>query len=102
MTREELEKIPFTCVCSASFADEHCLTYVNKDYDFGMCKHTKKKKDGFTFGRSYTHYRYRNQYYNTLDKFLDAIKDIPFIMPTEVTESGCTIIDIRTKKGVKL
>ena len=101
MTRDEFKKIPFTCVCSVLFVDELCLAYVNKDYDFGMCKHTKKKKDGFTFGRSYTQYRYRNQYYNTLDKFLDAIKDIPVIMPTEVTESGCTKIYIRTKKEVK-
>lgn len=101
MTAEELSKIPFKCVASLAMEHEHCLTYVNEDYDFGMCKHTKKKSDGFSFGRTYTHYRYRDKVYKSLPKFLEAIKEVPVIHPIHITESGCTVIDIRTRKEVK-
>lgn len=97
MTAEELSKIPFKCVSTLAMEDEHAMTYVNREYDFGMCKHTKKNEYG-DFGRTYTHYRYRDKIYKSLPKFLEAIKDIPVIQPKEITESGCIVIDIRTKE----
>lgn len=39
--------------------------------------HTKKKSNG-DFGRSYRHYMYKNKVYKSLDKFLEAIKDVGF------------------------
>lgn len=99
MTQEELSKIPFTFVAHLSMEHEHCITYVNTEYNFGICEHTPVKSDGFTFGRPYRHYRWGNKVYKTLPKFLEAIKDVKLIKPVEVTELGCKIIDIRLKGG---
>ena len=76
MTKEELSKIPFKCVSHLAMAHEHCVTYVNEEYDFGICDCTKVKADGYTFGRTYRHYRYKDKVYKTLPKFLEAIKDV--------------------------
>lgn len=78
MTKEELSKIPFTFVAHLSMEHEHCTTYANADYDFGVCEHTRVKSDGLTFGRTYRHYRWGNRVYKTFPKFLEAIKDVPF------------------------
>ena len=77
MTKEELIKIPFTFGSSLSMAHEHCTVHHNKEYGFSFCTHTKKKANG-DFGRSYRHYMYQNKVYKSLDKFLEAIKDVEF------------------------
>lgn len=56
---------------------EHAATYTNEVYGISICVHTKKKDD-FSFGRSYTHYMYRGVVYKSKKKFLDAIKDVKF------------------------
>ena len=77
MTKEELNKVPFTFVWHMNMEHEHTSTYVNIDYDFGMCSHTKCV-DGIACGRTYTHYRHGNKVYKSLKKFLEAIKDVEF------------------------
>lgn len=77
MTKEELRKIPFTFVSHLNMEHEHTSTYVNIDYDFGMCSHTKCV-DGIACGRTYIHYRHGNKVYKSLKKFLEAIKDVEF------------------------
>lgn len=77
MTKEELTKIPFTFVSSLSMEHEHCTAYYNKEYGFSFCTHTRVKANGY-FGRSYRHYMYQNKVYKSLDKFLEAIKDVEF------------------------
>ena len=77
MTKEELSKVPFRMTWQMNMEHEHTSTYVNTDYDFGMCCHTKCI-DGIDCGRTYTHYRHGNKVYKTLKKFLEAIKDVEF------------------------
>lgn len=77
MTKEELAKVPFELMGHFNLEHENCMTYMNKEYGFGMCCHTKKKENG-DFGRSYTHYAYNGEVYKTLPKFLEAIKDVEF------------------------
>lgn len=43
-----------------------------------MCNHAKVKPDGYSFGRTHTHYMYKGVVYKSLPKFLEAIKDVPF------------------------
>lgn len=100
MTQEEFQKIPFRFVSSLAMEDEHTITYWNNEYRIGICKHTKKNAYG-EFGRSYTHYQYLGKTYKSLPKFLEAIKDVPVIQPDQTTESGCRVIDIRTKTSLK-
>lgn len=68
MTKEELSKVPFTPVSHLNMEHEHTSTYVNADYDFGMCSHTKCI-DGIACGRIYT---------QSLKMLLEAIKDVEF------------------------
>ena len=77
MTKEELSKVPFRMTWHMNMEHEHTSTYVNTDYDFGMCRHTKCI-DGIACGRTYTHYRHGNKVYKSLKKFLEAIKDVEF------------------------
>lgn len=77
MTKEELTKVPFKFVSHMSMEHEHASAYVNTDYNFGMCRHTKCI-DGIACGRTYTHYRYKDKVYKSLPKFLEAIKDVKF------------------------
>lgn len=97
MTREELNKVPFRMVSHMSREGEHISLYANDDYGFRMQKTVKIKKDGFTTGKTYTNYYFNDKWYNSLDKFLEAIKLVRPIKSVEVTESGCKIIDIRIK-----
>lgn len=75
MTKEELNKIPFRFVSHMSMEHEHSATYVNDEYGFAMCSHTKKNKYG-DFGRTYRHFMYQGVVYKSLPKFLEAIKDV--------------------------
>lgn len=84
MTAEDFEKLPFRMVCSLAMEHEHCATYINDQYGFMMCVHTQKKADGFTFGRSYTHYKFLGKVYKTKAKFLEAIKDVNVITEFDV------------------
>ena len=77
MTKDELGKVSFTFESSLSMEHEHCTVYCNKEYGFSFCSHTKKKKNG-DFGRSYRHYLYQDKVYKSIDKFLEAIKDVEF------------------------
>lgn len=77
MTKEELSKVPFQMTWHMNMEHEHTSTYVNTDYDFGICRHTKCI-DGIACGLTYTHYRHRNKVYKSLKKFLEAIKDVEF------------------------
>jgi hypothetical protein len=77
MTKEQLEKIQFRFVSSLSMAHEHCTVCHNLEYGFSFCTHTKKKSNG-DFGRSHRHYMYQGKVYKSLDKFLEAIKDVEF------------------------
>lgn len=77
MTKEELSKVPFTLLWHMNMEHEHTSTYVNFDYGFGMCSHTKCI-DGIACGRTYTHYCHGNKVYKSLKKFLEAIKDVEF------------------------
>ena len=77
MTKEELAKVPFKCVSHMNGEHENCLTYMNEEYDFGMCVHTLKKENG-GFGKRYTHYRFGNKVAKSLTKFLEMIKDVEF------------------------
>lgn len=77
MTKEELAKVPFIFSSHVSMEHEHSTTYVNTDYGFVMSKHTKAK-NGFTYGRTRTLYRYKGKVYTSLPMFLEAIKDVPF------------------------
>lgn len=97
MNKEELSKVPFRMVSHMAMEGEHYSLYANYDYGFKMQKTVKIKKDGFTSGKTYTDYYFNGKWYNSLDKFLEAIKLVRPIKPTEVTESGCKIIDIRLK-----
>lgn len=101
MTIEELGRVPFKCVASLSMEYEHCLTYINEEYNFGMCQHTKKKADGFSFGRTYTHYRFGTKVFNSLPEFLEAIKDVEFVEPVAPPPSGCIVIDFNTRKRIE-
>ena len=77
MTKDELNKVPFTFCSSLSMEHEHCTVHHNQEYVFRFCTHTKKKSNG-DFGRSYRHYLYKNKVYKSLDKFLEAIKGVEF------------------------
>ena len=78
MTEQEFDNIPFRMVSHLAMEHEHASTYVNEEYGFAVCKHVKKKDD-FTFGRSYTHYMFQNKVYKTKSKFLEAIKEVNVI-----------------------
>jgi len=78
MTKEELVKVPFKFSSHISMAHEHIATYINTSYGFTMWRHTRVKSDGFTYGRTRTHYGYKGKVYKSLPKFLEAIKDVPF------------------------
>lgn len=77
MTREELYKVPFSFMSHMSMENEHTTTYTNREYGFTMCTHTKCK-DGIPCGRTVVHYLYKDKVYKSLDKFLEAIKDVEF------------------------
>lgn len=74
MTEEEFSKVKFRMVCHLSMEDEHVATYENNNKRLGVCVHTKKKDD-FTFGRSYRHYRIDGKIYRSRRKFIEALKD---------------------------
>lgn len=77
MTLEELNKVPFSFVSHMSGEHEHCSTYTNKEYGFAMCTHTKCL-EGISYGRTITHYLYKDKVYKSLRKFLEAIEDVEF------------------------
>lgn len=77
MTLEELNKVPFSFVSHMSGEHKHTSTYINKEYGFAMCTHTKCI-EGIACGRTITHYLYNNKVYKSLRKFLEAIKDVEF------------------------
>lgn len=74
MTPEELSKIPFRCVCHASWEHEHTMTYLSEDGRLGFCMHTPKLKNG-SFGKGRTHYQIDGKVYKSKKKFLEALKD---------------------------
>jgi hypothetical protein len=81
MTELELSRVPFKCVCSASWEHEHTLTYSSSDGRLGFCMHTPKKSDG-SFGKGRTHYRIDKKVYKSKKKFLEALVDFsPKIIP---------------------
>lgn len=75
MTEDEFKKLPFECVCTMAFEDEHTITYANKRYDIGYCQHTEK--NGEEFGESFIHYRYKDKVFTDYQKFLKAIRHLP-------------------------
>lgn len=77
MTLEELNKVPFSFVSHMSGEHKHTSTYINKEYGFAMCTHTKCI-EGITYGRTITHYLYNDKVYKSLRKFLEAIKDVEY------------------------
>ena len=75
MTLEELNKVTWVFVAHMSMEKEHLLTYRSKKAGrLGFCQHTKRKKNA-DFGKSYRHYRFDNKYFETLEEFLEAIKE---------------------------
>lgn len=77
MTLEELNKVPFSFVSHMSGEHKHTSTYINKEYGFAMCTHTKCI-EGIACGRTITHYLYNDKVYKSLRKFLEAIKDVEY------------------------
>lgn len=75
MTEQQFNQIPFRMVSHLALEHEHASTYINEEYGFSVCKHVKKKDD-FTYGRTYIHYMYQGKVYKTKQKFLEAIKDV--------------------------
>ena len=78
MTKEEFLKLPFEKGCHFSGGGEHVSTEVNRKY--GIYKHhiTHVSRDGLTFGKTRTHYEYKDKEYVNLNQFLKVIKDVPF------------------------
>ena len=83
MSIEELSKIPFHMVAHMAMEDEHTCSYSSDDGRLGFCDHTPKKDD-FTFGRSYRHWRIDSKVYKSKKKFLEALEDFnPKIIPLQ-------------------
>lgn len=74
MTIEELHKLPWKWQYHLAMEDEHATCYAARiGFErIWMCVHTIKKDD-FTFGRSYTHYKWRGKVYKTEKKLLEAM-----------------------------
>lgn len=81
MTEEEFSKVPFHMVYHLALENEHTCTYESKDGRLGFCDHTPKRND-FTFGRSYRHWRIDRKIYKTRKAFLEALKEFnPKVVP---------------------
>ena len=78
MTKEELAKVPFKHCGRISFSFEHQSTYYNEQYGFKMVAITPCRDVGMTFGRTKKHFYYNGEWYKSLNKFLEAIKDVEF------------------------
>ena len=81
MTIDELKAIPFYCVCSVAWEDEHTLTYESEDGRLGFCDHTPKRKNG-DFGKTRRHWHIDGKVYKTKEKFIAALADFnPNVLP---------------------
>ena len=79
MTKEEFEKVPFKMASHVSMVHQHTITYVNRQYGFVLVCSTAVKKDGFEFGKTKRIFIYDGKKYNSLESFLEAIKDVEYI-----------------------
>lgn len=79
MTKEEFEKVPFKMASHVSMVHQHTITYANRQYGFVLVCSTAVKKNGFEFGKTKRTFIYDGKKYNSLDAFLEAIKDVEYI-----------------------
>lgn len=79
MTKEEFEKVPFKMTSHVSMVHQHTITYANRQYGFVLVCSTAVKKDGFEFGKTKRTFIYDGKKYNSLDAFLEAVKDVEYI-----------------------
>ena len=65
-------------VSHMALEDEYVAVYVNEKHGLSFCRRTKRK-DEYTLGRSYTHYKIGSKVYKRKKAFLEAIKDVEYL-----------------------
>ena len=78
MTKEELAKIPFKTGGHLALEGEYRQYDYYEQYGFALVDITKRSSQGFVAGKTRREYLYKGKRYRSMDKFLEAIKDVEF------------------------